>query len=140
MILDAGVQAIFDTASPSFDDVGALQQKGDGSRAVRIAYRTIEEAEGTVHGTIASMRLITDYLESDSCDIKKEIVLDGAAWHLAVETGAALFAYAERGQWRVVVSSKADWSESSAIDFLRGIEWSPDAQKNLESHESDSPP
>lgn len=124
----------------SFDDVGALQQKGDGSRGLRVAYRTIEEAEGTVHGTIASMRLITDFLESDNFDIKKEIVLDGVTWHLVVETGADLFAYAEYDQWRVVVTSNAAWSESSAIDFLRGIEWRKDAQKNLESNESDAPP
>ena len=124
----------------SFDDVGALQQNGDGSRGLRVAYRTIEEAEGTVHGTIASMELITGFLESDRFDINKEIVLGGITWHLVVETGEEVFAYAEHGHWRVVVSSSADWSESSAIDFLRGIEWCKDAQKNLESRDFDSPP
>ncbi len=126
--------------SGRFDDVSALQQLWDRSRTLRVAYRTTEEAEGTVHGAIASMELITGFLESDSFDIKKEIVLGGVTWHLLVETGEELFAYAEHGQWRVVVSSSADWSESSAIDFLRGIEWCKDAQKNLDSRESDSPP
>lgn len=126
--------------SGRFDDVSALQQLWDRSRTLRVAYRTIEEAEGTVHGTIASMEFMTLFLESDSFDINKEIVLGGVTWHLVVETGEELFAYAEHGQWRVVVSSSADWSESSAIYFLRGIEWSRDALKNLESRESDAPP
>ncbi len=124
----------------SFDDVGALQQNGDGSRGLRVAYRTIEEAEGTVHGTIASMELITGFLKSDRFDINTEIVLGGVTWHLLVETGEELFAYAERGQWRVVVTSNAAWSESSAIDFLRGIEWNHDALTNSESREADSSP
>ncbi len=123
-----------------FDDVGARHGQEFGSPSISISYRTIEQAEeGSSDDVVANMELVTMQLEYGSYDIKKEIVLDRVHWQLRVETDRNMYAFAELGQWRVVVQSREEWTETKAIEFLSGIEWSTEAFRTPEAHASGTP-